>query len=337
MSNSSRGRVTITLGRSGQVVKRDVSAADVAYSSSMSSAGSKRSVRDRIGNNADSSMWHGNGLGGNKRQRGDVSLQKGQDDRRIGKDDLRLKLMQKSAGKRTESNGNKRNVDLREKLSKTAYPPTNSFNSKQRMPEPRETSSYRLVPSARSSEDLMRMESMRSSYSPWTLDQIRQRSPDGFPSSSRGISPQRNVGDPQRRPLNRTYDGVRPVSYAGRDVLETSRPPSAAPSSFMSRSGISSLPPVTAKPVASRPGQHPPSSSVAQRVPFVGEEQQPQTVDGLLQALGLQKYVILFKAEEVDMTALKQMGENDLKELGIPMGPRKKLLLALLPRKRQQC
>lgn len=48
-------------------MKRDVSAADVAYSSSMSSAGSKRSVRDRIGNNADSSMWHGNGLGGNKR------------------------------------------------------------------------------------------------------------------------------------------------------------------------------------------------------------------------------------------------------------------------------
>ncbi|CAK8536947.1 unnamed protein product [Lathyrus sativus] len=337
MSNNSRGRITITLGRSGQVVKRDVSAADVAYSSSMS-AGSKRSVRDRIGNNADNSTWHGNGTGSNKRQRGDVSMQNGLDDRRIGKDDLRLKLMQKSASRRTEGNGNKRNIDLREKLSKIAHPPTNSFNSKQRMPEPRDASLYRPVPSARSSDDLMRMESMRSSYSPWTLDQIRQRSPDGFPSSSRGISPQRNVGDPQRRPLNRTYDGIRPVSYAGRDVLETSRPPSAAaPSSFMSRSAMLSLPPVTAKPVASRPGQHPPSSSVAQRVPFVGEEQQSQTVEGLLQALGLQKYVILFKAEEVDMTALKQMGENDLKELGIPMGPRKKLLLALLPRKRQQC
>ncbi|KAB2062963.1 hypothetical protein ERO13_A10G172200v2 [Gossypium hirsutum] len=34
---------------------------------------------------------------------------------------------------------------------------------------------------------------------------------------------------------------------------------------------------------------------------------------------------------QVDMTALKQMGENDLKELGIPMGPREKILLALLP------
>lgn len=30
-----------------------------------------------------------------------------------------------------------------------------------------------------------------------------------------------------------------------------------------------------------------------------GNEQQPQTVDGLLQVLGLQKYQILFKAEEV--------------------------------------
>jgi hypothetical protein len=48
-------------------VKRDVSAGDVAYSSSMSSAGTKRSVRDRIGSNGDNSTWHGNGLSGNKR------------------------------------------------------------------------------------------------------------------------------------------------------------------------------------------------------------------------------------------------------------------------------
>lgn len=48
-------------------MKRGMSAADVSISSSMSSAGTKRSVRDRIGNNADHSMWHGNGLGSNKR------------------------------------------------------------------------------------------------------------------------------------------------------------------------------------------------------------------------------------------------------------------------------
>ncbi|KAK7407286.1 hypothetical protein VNO78_09074 [Psophocarpus tetragonolobus] len=334
MSDPSRGRVTITLGRSGQVVKRDVSAVDVSSFSSIPSVGTKRSVRDRIGNNADSSVWHGNGLGGNKRHRGDVSMQNGLDD-----NDLRLKLMQKSASRQADSNGSKRHIDLREKLSKATHPLPNSFNSKQHVPESRETSLLRQIPSARSSDDLLRMESMRSSYSPWTLDHIRRRSPDRFPTTSRGISPQRDVQDIQRRPLNRTYDGVRSVTYVGRDVLETSRPPVSTPQSFMSRSTMSTLPPVTAKPVASHPGQLPPSSSVAQRSSYVGDEQVPQshqTVDGLLHALGLQKYAILFKAEEVDMTALKQMGENDLKELGIPMGPRKKILLALLPRTKRQ-
>lgn len=333
MSDPSRARVTITLGRSGQVVKRDISTLDSSFSS-LPSTGTKRSVRDRIGNNADSSAWHGNGHGSNKRPR-DISMQNGLDG-----NDLRLKLMRKSASRQADSNGNKRHMDLREKLSKATHPLTNSYNSKQHVPESRETSLLRPIPSARSSDDLMRMESMRSSYSPWTLDHIRRRSPDGFPSASRGISPQRDVQDIQRRPLRRTYDSVRSVPYVGRDVLETSRPPVSTPQSFMSRSTMSTLPPVTAKPVASHPSQLPPSSSVAQRSSYVGDEQVQQSnqnVDGLLHALGLQKYAILFKAEEVDMTALKQMGENDLKELGIPMGPRKKILLALLPRtKRQQ-
>ncbi|RZC28327.1 hypothetical protein D0Y65_000358 [Glycine soja] len=502
MSDPSRGRVTITLGRSGHVVKRDASAVDVSSFSSIHSAGTKRSVRDRIGSNADSSGWHGNGHSGNKRHRGDVSMQNGLDG-----NDLRLKLMRKSALGQADSNGSKRHMDLREKLSKASHPLANTYNSKQHGPDSRETS-LRQIPSARSSDKLLRMESMRSSYSPWTLDHIRRRSPDGFPSTSRGISPQRDVQDLHRRPVSRTYDGVRSVSYVGRDVLETSRPPISTPQSFMSRSTMSTLPPVTVKPVASHPGQLPPSGSVAQRPSYVilefnryfelcnllivtvlkpcfcqgqpfslqlvfppsfvglgvhfsgqfpcyclsvflfpvhricgimrlsqtvllyqellrktdaeqrlssnsagcqgcpamvqvvepirqqrrgvaangndgheishdkwcyscnstgsvmasrtagrgavisdelsgleklmGDEQvqvqqSHQTVDGLLHALGLQKYAILFKAEEVDMTALKQMGENDLKELGIPMGPRKKILLAVLPRtKRQQ-
>ncbi|CAI9775408.1 unnamed protein product [Fraxinus pennsylvanica] len=56
------------------------------------------------------------------------------------------------------------------------------------------------------------------------------------------------------------------------------------------------------------------------------------TVESFLQSLGLEKYAIYFKAEEVDMYSLKQMGDSDLKALGIPMGPRKKILLSLLPR-----
>lgn len=58
---------------------------------------------------------------------------------------------------------------------------------------------------------------------------------------------------------------------------------------------------------------------------------QPETssVDGFLTSLGLEKYALTFQAEEVDMTALVHMTDADLKALGVPMGPRKKILLAL--------
>ncbi|XP_054809484.1 uncharacterized protein LOC129311293 [Prosopis cineraria] len=331
MSDTSRSLVTITLGRSGQVVKRDHSTADVSFPS-FPPVGTKRSVRDRLGNDAESSFWNGNELSNYKRQRGDISLQNGfNGDGRIGKDDLRLKLMRKNASRLAESNGGKRHMDLREKLSKAAQPAAVNINSKQNLPEPRETSMLGRIPSSRSSGDLARMESVRSSYSPWTLDHIRRRSPDGFLSTSRGISPQRNMEDLQRRPSNKKYDNIRSAPYVNRDAVETSRPPSTAPS-FVAHPTASTLPLATAKPVAPHQGQLP-----APRTPYVGNEQKtPQTVDGLLHALGLGKYAILFKAEEVDMTALKQMRENDLKEIGIPMGPRKKILLALLPRAKRQ-
>ncbi|KAA8543499.1 hypothetical protein F0562_021006 [Nyssa sinensis] len=58
-------------------------------------------------------------------------------------------------------------------------------------------------------------------------------------------------------------------------------------------------------------------------------QQKTEMVDGFLQSLGLEKYSITFQAEEVDMTALVHMTDEDLKALGIPMGPRKKILLAL--------
>ncbi|KAJ7565869.1 hypothetical protein O6H91_02G078600 [Diphasiastrum complanatum] len=55
-----------------------------------------------------------------------------------------------------------------------------------------------------------------------------------------------------------------------------------------------------------------------------------QTVGALLQSLGLSKYLISF---QVDMAALRHMSDEDLKELGLPMGPRKKILLALSSRR----
>ncbi|ONK77225.1 uncharacterized protein A4U43_C02F4370 [Asparagus officinalis] len=54
------------------------------------------------------------------------------------------------------------------------------------------------------------------------------------------------------------------------------------------------------------------------------------SVDAFLQSIGLKKYLPLFEAEEIDeMTVLVHLTEEDLKDLGLPMGPRKKILLAL--------
>ncbi|KAL1207451.1 hypothetical protein V5N11_007044 [Cardamine amara subsp. amara] len=53
------------------------------------------------------------------------------------------------------------------------------------------------------------------------------------------------------------------------------------------------------------------------------------SVERFLESLGLEKYYTSFQVEEVDMDALMHMTDDDLKALLIPMGPRKKILLAL--------
>ncbi|KAG2714460.1 hypothetical protein I3760_03G027200 [Carya illinoinensis] len=65
--------------------------------------------------------------------------------------------------------------------------------------------------------------------------------------------------------------------------------------------------------------------------------EEPLTVAGLLQSLGLGKYNVHFRAEEVDMTALRQMGDTDLKEMRIPMGPRIFLLSCPNPDNPHNC
>ncbi|CAH2044737.1 unnamed protein product, partial [Thlaspi arvense] len=58
-------------------------------------------------------------------------------------------------------------------------------------------------------------------------------------------------------------------------------------------------------------------------------QQADTSVDSFLESLGLEKYATSFQVEEVDMDALMHMTDDDLKALLIPMGPRKKILLAL--------
>ncbi|GFQ02687.1 hypothetical protein PHJA_002412600 [Phtheirospermum japonicum] len=60
-------------------------------------------------------------------------------------------------------------------------------------------------------------------------------------------------------------------------------------------------------------------TKVASSVSKTNVQQKSETVESFLQSLGLEKYSITFQAEEVDMTALMHMSDEDLKALGIPM------------------
>ncbi|CAL5349984.1 unnamed protein product [Camellia sinensis] len=344
MAETSRSRVTITLGRSGQVVKRAGPVVDSGFSEYHPGLGSKRSVRDRLGSDGDGIQL------GNKRQRGDsnklsVNGAHGVDDARLGKDDLRFKLMRKNVLRQGKSDVHRNGVDLRDTLSRAVRPSTAGLSTRQRMPEPtdsrhlvserKDASILGRIPSTRSADALPQMVSLRNSYSPWNLDQLRQRSPDRVLRTSRNLLPQRNEEEITKRPLIRAYDDTRTVSYMSREILEAGRPLGTSP--YMTRPAVAAA---SAKSLVPPPAPPPPPGGIVHKSSYMagirnmGNEH--LTVDGLLHSLGLEKYAISFKAEEVDMTALRQMGDNDLKDLGIPMGPRKKILLALLSRTKRQ-
>ncbi len=54
-----------------------------------------------------------------------------------------------------------------------------------------------------------------------------------------------------------------------------------------------------------------------------------EDVAAWLQGLGLGKYAEVFADNEIGFAALPHLSEDDLKELGLPMGPRKVVLDAL--------
>ncbi|XP_026381749.1 uncharacterized protein LOC113276366 isoform X2 [Papaver somniferum] len=298
----SRPQVTITLGHTGQVVKRTSGSGETFRSDYGSVSGSKRSVRDRLGNGGDQPY-------NNKRQKhqGNRSLADGT---QVNKDDLRFKLLRKK----------ELSMDLREKLSRTVLPPLR-VDPRERERDPKETGPIRRMPPARSQDDF-EMESYRKSYAAWNLDGLRRRSPDRLVSTSRsrGVSPPRVI---EVRRQVRPVEASRPSHMMNRDVISV-----PGPTTLVRKP---TLPVEGAKPVLRLAPQT--ASGVVQKSPYMGE--QPVTVASLLQTLGLSKYSIMFQAEEVDMPALRQMGDSDLKELGIPMGPRKKILLAIAPRVRR--
>uniref|UniRef100_UPI0022EA166B adenylate/guanylate cyclase domain-containing protein n=1 Tax=Falsiroseomonas oryzae TaxID=2766473 RepID=UPI0022EA166B len=54
-----------------------------------------------------------------------------------------------------------------------------------------------------------------------------------------------------------------------------------------------------------------------------------------LEGLGLERHLSIFEAEEIDLDALALLTDADLASLGLPLGPRRRLLNALEERRRQ--
>ncbi|XP_020574837.1 uncharacterized protein LOC110020897 [Phalaenopsis equestris] len=319
---SARPQVTITLGQTGQVVKRTTTTVDVSSSGYYPSSEGKRSLRERLGNNTES--HHENQF--SKRQRTNnynpsnnhmVDERHRMSNGRVSRNDLRHKLMSKGLSRGKSGSEEQIGVDLREKLSRNSRILLRK-ESNQNLPESRISSLSRRIPPARSADDLLRLDSSRKPY-PLTSDGQRCRSPDGLIGAYRRISPLRCYDEAYNTSLIRPYGDSRPTGHVTRSFADTSRP---AP--FMSKA----IPVDAAKPILRAP------PDAAQKPVILTEV--PLTVASLLHSLGLGKYAIHFQAEEVDMAALRQMGDNDLKELGIPMGPRKKILLALLQRSKHR-
>ncbi|KAF0890450.1 hypothetical protein E2562_002822 [Oryza meyeriana var. granulata] len=190
------------------------------------------------------------------------------------------------------------------------------YGMRERLPEPRTYTLPSRIPSARSMDDLLKSGSSREGYSSWSAGDLRHRSPEKLSSARRDVSPSRTYGHIHSMPPIRSAGTSRTsglITRVASDALRTQP--------YASKSTISIDTAQRANGVT--PSATLPTAPVMPEVPL--------TVTGLLNSLGLEKYVFLFQAEEVDMAALSQMGDSDLKEIGVPMGPRKKILLAVAP------
>ncbi|XP_042013976.1 uncharacterized protein LOC121762226 [Salvia splendens] len=135
----------------------------------------------------------------------------------------------------------------------------------------------------------------------------------------------------QRKSIDQPSQSVREPG-GGRDLREKltgalySRPVENKPPAVRPKPAIESSKPPRKSVISQAPAQEVKvSSSVSKKK----VQEKVNSVESFLQSLGLDKYSITFLAEEVDMAALVHMSDEDLKAMGIPMGPRKKILLEL--------
>jgi class 3 adenylate cyclase len=64
-------------------------------------------------------------------------------------------------------------------------------------------------------------------------------------------------------------------------------------------------------------------------VPLLGAEDHRMDIEAWLQGLGLERYLPAFRENEIDAEVLPELTEADLVTLGLPLGPRRKLLKAI--------
>ncbi|XP_059294072.1 uncharacterized protein LOC132047168 [Lycium ferocissimum] len=305
----SRPQVTITLGRSGQVVKRSSASQGSSFGQRTLSRG-KRSLGETYRTDTeDPSLSLGKRVRGEKDAGG--SRYGRLNDARVGQNDLRLKLMRRRKQREILLEIEKRKKEQRKRMA-------GSVQSAEQFHRRLVTGSQ---PSSGASE-LLQREAIRSSYASQIAGGVRPRSPNRLANNSKEVFSSRNITAAQHVPSVRPAEASRTVRMLGNDLLDPFQLKGLAPMTMMS--ALAARNPLSGLPSAN-------GSLLQSAYP----DQPPASVASLLNSLGLGKYAVLFQAEEVDMAALKQMGDGDLKELGIPMGPRKKILLAMPSRTRR--
>ncbi|XP_009588545.1 uncharacterized protein [Nicotiana tomentosiformis] len=310
----SRPQVTITLGRSGQkVVKRSSASQGTGFGQQRLSGG-KRSLGETYKTDSEdpslSLRKRVREYGGAGNRAGNSGYG-GPNDVRVGQNDLRLKLIRRTRQKEIILEIEKRKKEQHKMMAENV--------------RSAEQSHRKLVTVGQRSSgasELHQMEAMRSSYASQTYGGVRPRSPNRLAKDSREISPPSNITAAQHVLSIRPAETSRAVGMLRADLLNPSPLKGLTPMTMRSTldAGKSML------------GL---SSANGSMLQSSYPDQPPVTVVSLLNSLGLGKYAIHFQAEEIDMAALKQMGDCDLKELGIPMGPRKKILLAMLPQNKR--
>uniref|UniRef100_R7W650 SAM domain-containing protein n=1 Tax=Aegilops tauschii TaxID=37682 RepID=R7W650_AEGTA len=315
---ASTAKVTITLGRSGQikngvvVVKRRT-ISDIGNDDEVPVSGRKRPVRERLGNNVTDSDFYGNQQSNKRRQTESSSSQLGDDVRQIGSDDLRLKLMRKGLTQKSNSEAEQNGVDLREKLSRKSKK-LQGYEARRGDPESRSSYDEGEIPESGSGYGSRgRVPESRAStlvYVPRQASKCSKRHDSPKKCSKSHVSPQ---GCSERHVSPEKF------SKSYRLIAEF----------------LFTLPIVIDVRIFRHPVMLTNSESCAD---YISEflKEVPSTVTGLLNSMGLEKYVVLFQAEEVqnvfvcsfkytlesmrvDMAALSQMKDSDLKDMGVPM------------------